>query len=233
MAELLQVVIPVCNEAGSIEATLDELYSELAGSLDLELIVCEDGSTDGTEQTLSLLEGRLPLTVISSRTRKGYSRAVLDGLRSTTAEWVLCLDGDGQCDPHDFWRLWNERTSAEVITGSRALRPEPWPRRFLSRTFRALFSMAFGTHIVDPSSPYVLIHQKVIRRLRDELGVFPQGFWWEFTARAIHHGFPVKEVPVGYRPRRRGETQIYRLTRIPMIGWTHVIGLLRLWRQLR
>jgi dolichol-phosphate mannosyltransferase len=233
MAELLQVVIPVCNEAGSIEATLDELHSELGGALDLELIVCEDGSTDGTDRTLSVLQGRLPITVISSRTRKGYSRAVLDGLRSTTSDWVLCLDGDGQCDPRDFWHLWKERPFAEVITGNRTLRPEAWPRRFLSRTFRFFFSMMFETHIEDPSSPYVLLHQTVIRRLRGELGLFPQGFWWEFTARAAHCGFRLKDVPVQYRPRTSGETQVYRLTRIPKIGWTHMIGLLRLWWQLK
>lgn len=232
-AGFLQVVLPVCNEAESIAGTLEELHDELPKSIQVEFIVCEDGSTDDTVAILSDLQKGLPLTVISSRTRKGYSRAVLDGLRSTKAPWVLCLDGDGQCDPRDFEKLWRLRGEGEVLTGSRLERPESWSRRFLSGSFRALFSVLFETGIRDPSSPFVLMSREVLETLVDEMGLFPQGFWWEFIARAVHQGFTVREVPIGYRQRRAGGTRVYELGRIPEIAWTHLIGLVRLWRELR
>ena len=96
----IEIVLPVHNEAASIEATLREFYRvATAQGLAVRVLACEDGSTDGTQEILLALERDLPLVACCAPDRLGYSRAVLQGLRAATAPVVGFIDSDGQCDP--------------------------------------------------------------------------------------------------------------------------------------
>lgn len=227
----LDIVLPVHNEAGSIEATVRELCDEIAPRLALRLIICEDGSTDGTVDVLTRLQARYPIQLITGPSRKGYSRAVIDGMRASRAPHLLTIDSDGQCDPRDFWTFWNNRQNADIVVGNRHPRRDPLFRRVLSGTFHAFFRLLFRTRVADPSCPYVLISREALAVVRPTLGVLEQGLWWEFTARASQLNLRVREVPVRHRARSAGETQVYRLGALPGIGLSHVLGLLTLWRH--
>jgi len=91
----LEILLPVHNEAGSIEATLREIYSELLPQVSLRFVICEDGSRDNTKEILQRLAETLPIKLILSEERKGYSRAVTDGMKALQAPYLLCLDSDG------------------------------------------------------------------------------------------------------------------------------------------
>lgn len=226
---LLQMILPVHNEAENIGAVIAEIAGELALQVPLEFIICEDGSTDGTQEVLLGLRKKFPLHLIVSKTRKGYARAVIDGLKVVRAPYTLCLDSDGQCDPKDFWRLWEQREHADVVVGWRVDRADPWFRIVLSRGFRLLHTLLFRVPIHDPSCPYVLIHKRVLDRIIPELGVLEQGYWWEFTARAHRRGFKIIELPVTHRRRFGGTPRVYKLRKLPSIGFWHVLGLFRIW----
>src|SRR6476646_9934800 len=103
----IDVVLPVHNEGASISRTLHEFHRVvmLEGGQPIRFVVCEDGSSDDTVPVLQNLATELPLKLISDPVRKGYSRAVIDGCRGTTSDWVGFIDSDGQCDPDDFARL--------------------------------------------------------------------------------------------------------------------------------
>ena len=115
----LEVLLPVHNEAESIESTLDEIYQAISRVTNMRFIISEDGSSDGTPQILQDLATRYPIKLISGPERKGYSRAVIDGLKMVEAPYVLCLDSDGQCDPADFAEFWSKRERANVLIGWR------------------------------------------------------------------------------------------------------------------
>ena len=232
MTSALEVILPVHNEAESIEATLREWHSELR-SLSPTFIVCEDGSRDQTVAVVRALAEELPIKLLTSSERKGYSRAVIDGMVATTSDFVLCVDSDGQCDPTDVWRLWNERHRYDLVKGRRTKREDPFVRRFLSGLFRLYYTALFPVPGRDPSCPYLLMRKAVIDRLLPELGVLDQGFWWEFVARAHRRNFTMLEVPVSHRPRAAGMTQVYRWRRMPRIGISHGLGLLVIWWQTR
>ena len=87
---IIDVVLPVHNEGASIAATLREFHRVvmLEGGQPIRFVVCEDGSSDDTVPVLEKLATELPLKLISDPVRKGYSRAVIDGFRGTTSEWV-------------------------------------------------------------------------------------------------------------------------------------------------
>jgi glycosyltransferase involved in cell wall biosynthesis len=220
----LQVILPVHNEADSIEKTIREIYREISSKVVMEFIVCEDGSVDNTKAILNQLSTEFPIKLIMSNERKGYSKAVKDGMKAMDARYLLCLDSDGQCDPHDFWKFWDSRDQYDVLIGWRTKRADPGLRKILSRFFYLVYKLFFNVPSHDPSCPFVLARKDVIESLADEMERMQQGFWWEFTARAYLHGFKIKEI----RLRFAGKTQVYHLKKMPGIGLRHFLALFQI-----
>jgi glycosyltransferase involved in cell wall biosynthesis len=225
--------MPVHNEGASIAATLREWHHELSGRARAQFVICEDGSTDDTLAALSRLCDELPIIVVTSAGRKGYSRAVIDGLNATSAPYVLAVDGDGQCSPADFWKFWERREQHDVIIGWRQQRADSLLRRAISAAFKLYYRRLFPVVVRDPSCPYLLIRRRVIEALGPRLGVLPQGLWWEFIARASREPFSIVDLPVASRGRHSGRTRIYQIDKLPGIAVSHLAGLLRVWRQTR
>jgi dolichol-phosphate mannosyltransferase len=229
----LEVLLPVHNEAESIEGTVREIYDALSPQTGLRFIICEDGSVDETKQVLLRLSQQFPIKLLMSDERKGYSRAVIDGMKSLAADYLLVLDSDGQCDPKDFGKFWDARDRQDVAIGWRVKRSDSLLRKALSRTFYLVYQLLYRVPVHDPSCPFVLAHKRVIDGLVLELGEMKQGFWWEFTARAHRRGFSIREFPVNHRDRSAGKTQVYRLNRLPGIGYRHFVALFKIWHQSR
>ncbi len=229
----IEILLPVHNEGDGIEAVIREIYAEISPKVSMQFIICEDGSVDNTKEVLSRLEKELPMKLLLGAERKGYSRAVRDGLEVMSAPYLLCLDSDGQCDPKDFWSFWQKREEQDVILGWRTQRADPFWRRIFSRFFYLIYQLFYRIPVHDPSCPYMLAKQKVIKRLLPELGEMQQGFWWEFIARVHRRGFLILELPVKHRERLVGVTQVYRLRKLPGIGYRHFIALFKIWAQTR
>jgi len=221
----LEVLLPVYNEAPTIENVISEIYEELSPRVSMRFIISEDGSTDNTKEILHDLSTKYPIEVISSKMRKGYSRALIDGMKCATAPWILCLDADGQCDPRDFWMFWKARSDYDVLCGWRTERADKWIRIFLSTTFRIFYKILFHIPLHDPSFCYVLVRREVIRKLLPYLGHMKQGFWWEFNAVAYLEGCSLTEFPVHHRRRHKGDTKVYGWSEIPKIAFSHIIAL--------
>ncbi len=229
----VEVLLPVHNEAESIEQTLQEIYEVVSPAASMRFLLCEDGSADGTQTVLQRLASTLPIRAFHGPERKGYSRAVIDGFRRVEAPFVLFLDSDGQVDPRAFLQAYPLREQFDVIIGWRVSRADPWYRKLMSGAFRTAFRMMFHVPVHDPSCPFLLIRRPVLEAIVDTLGVLKQGFWWEFTGRVCAAGFRVTEIPIVHRKRSAGQTQVYRLRKIPSIGWSHLLGLFVIRRQLQ
>jgi dolichol-phosphate mannosyltransferase len=229
----VEVLLPVHNEGESIEATIRGMAAELSPQVNLGFIVCEDGSRDNTKTVLRSLASELSLRLNLSDDRKGYSRAMREGFAMVEADYVLCLDSDGQCDPKDFSRFWQQRNTADILIGWRVHRADTLLRRTFSRFFYLLYQTVFRTPVHDPSCPYVLIPRAVAHQLSSELGEMKEGFWWEFVARSHRRHLSILEIPVNHRLRSAGVTQVYRWSKMPGIFVRHTIALFRIWGQTR
>jgi glycosyltransferase involved in cell wall biosynthesis len=229
----IEILLPVHNEAESIGATVREIYDELSPRLKIGFIICEDGSKDNTRDILTNLSQDLPLRLNMSAARKGYSRAVREGMHMLEADYLLCLDSDGQCDPKDFWAFWETRAQFDIVLGWRVDRADNFIRRTFSRFFYFIYQVAFRVPVHDPSCPYVLIKKAAAARLVDELGAMQQGFWWEFVARAHRRKFKIKELPVNHRLRSSGVTQVYSWRKMPSIFLSHLLAIFRIWSETR
>jgi dolichol-phosphate mannosyltransferase len=203
------------------------------GAQPIRFVVCEDGSTDNTVQVLEDLARQLPLLLISDTERKGYSRAVIDGFRKSTSNWVAFIDSDGQCDPADFASLLSLREKGDLIVGWRNPRSDHWIRLAMSGAFRLVYRTLFSVPARDPSCPYLLIRKSALEQiLSGKIGILRQGFWWEFLARAAAHRIRIVQTPVKHRVRTSGVTQVYRASKVPRIAFEHLLGLCHLKREL-
>lgn len=228
----VSVILPVHEEAESIEAVVREIYEELRHQVGVHFVVCEDGSRDGTKDVLRTLSQEIPMSLEMSDERKGYSQAVLDGLHMVDTPYFVCLDSDGQCDPKDFWSLWRLIDTTDIVIGRRVPRRDAWQRRALSKGFYLVFKSLFRVKVHDPSCPFVVGHRRVIQSLPDKPAL-DEGFWWEFVARMSGQGYRIEEVRIRHRARAMGRTKVYTWRTIPRIARTHVAGLWRIKRELR
>jgi dolichol-phosphate mannosyltransferase len=229
----LQVLLPIHNEAESIEATIEEIFAQISPVVPMQFLLCEDGSKDNTKEVLRQIAQRVPAKLLLSDERKGYSRAVRDGMLAAEAPYLLCLDSDGQCDPKDFRQFWECRNEADVLIGWRVDRADNKMRKLMSRSFYMIWRSLFRCPIHDPSCPFMLAPRNVISEIAPRMGAMKEGFWWEFLARVHRSGYKLLEFPVQHRQRAAGITQVYRLKKLPGIGYKHFLALFKILSETR
>jgi dolichol-phosphate mannosyltransferase len=227
----VEIVLPVYNEAETIEATVRDIYEVLPEEPSFVLRISEDGSTDGTKQILAELQRTFPIEARTHDSRKGYSQAVADAIIASKAPYTLVMDADGQFDPRDFQAFWERRNDADVIAAWRVKRIDSPLRRGLSRGFYWLYRLLFRIPLHDPSCGYVLVRTSVAKSVIPPRPRMRVGFFWEFAARAHRAGFSLAEVPIRHRARPGGETRVYTLNKLPGIAFGEVKGLLQVWRE--
>lgn len=229
----LDVVVPAQNEADTIAAVLHELVAALSSWSNPRVIVCEDGSEDGTPELVRALARELPVVLCSAHNRFGYTGAVLRGLEQVRTEHVLVLDGDGQYDPGDAVKLFERREQADIVLGRRVPRHDSRLRLLMSASFGVLYQSLFRTPVHDPSCSLALVRRASVSPILREVRCMPYGFWWELIARAHVAGLRVSEQDVRHRQRKNGGSRAFPLRSIPKRTLGQLVGLSRLLIDLR
>src|SRR3989442_757541 len=229
----LTVLLPVHNEANSIEQVLTEFWEEVVRRTSAKVLICEDGSTDGTDRVLQDLALRYPMRFVTGANRKGYADAVQDGLEQVDTSFVFFADSDGQYYPEDFWKLWPHVGDYDMVIGCKINRDEPWHRFILSRGFHLLAKIMTGVSLKDMDCGFRVLRREVATQILPEVGSLPFSFWAEFTILAETRGVRITEVPVSHKSRNYGTTSIYTLQRLPLIVLTQILGLATLSRRLK
>jgi glycosyltransferase involved in cell wall biosynthesis len=227
------VLLPVYNEFDIIERVVLEIYDVIGSRMPLEIVISEDGSTDGTKDVIRRLSEIYPLKAILSPMRKGYARGIIDGLNFVESSYVLVTDSDGQHDPRDFWKLWELRREYDIVSGWRVKRADPLHRKIMSRTFQFMARKVFNLpDFKDITAPFKLMRAEVAKEIAGECKYMRESFWTEFTIRAYKKGYRIGEVPVTHRPRLDGTTRVYKPSKIPRIAITQLHALIKLRREL-
>ncbi len=222
------IVMPVHNEAPSIERVLRSYDLEIASKIGTEIFVCEDGSTDGTREILTRLAQELPLSILAEEARLGYAGSVKKALRLAQGDLIFFSDSDGQYDPKDFWTLAKAMNHSDMAIGRKVKREEPWHRIALSRGFHLIARILFGNQLHDIDCGFRIVRKKVIDEVLGLVRDLPYSFWAEFTIIATLQGFKVLEIPVSHQARLHGTTTIYRPRYLPKIVLSQLRGLIKL-----
>jgi glycosyltransferase involved in cell wall biosynthesis len=202
---VLSVVVPVYNEERSVATLLAELAQVLEGLDDTwEIVVVDDGSTDGTFATLARLSAESSyLCVVRLRRNEGKATALDIGFAEAEGDVVVTIDGDGQDDPHEIPGLLAKLDEGyDLVTGWKSSRRDPWTRRVVSRIFNAVTGRVSGVRLHDMNCGLKAARSEVLAgiRLYGELHRF-------LPVLAHYQGFHVAEVPVNHRPRRHGRSR--------------------------
>ena len=228
----LSVVMPVYNEAYIIEKSIRSFYNELKGKIDFEIIVAEDGSTDGTKEILKRLKKELKIRAYMHKERKGVLRANKEALRYPKYEWILLVDSDYQFDPKNIWRLLPYTKDYDVILGLKVKRKDPFYRIVLSKGFNFLLRVFLKVPLKDMDTGFKLIKKEVVREVVKEVGVLSY-FTSEFVVRSYYKGFKIVEVPVTHWKREGGNSNVFPVRKIPSVVIKELIALYKFNKEIK
>jgi glycosyltransferase involved in cell wall biosynthesis len=203
---LLTVIVPVFNERNTVAEILRRMRAvELP--VDLEIVVVNDASSDGTEKVLAALEDST-VRVLNHQDNKGKGAAIRTGLQHARGDLVLVQDADLEYDPEDWPRLLTPimRGKARIVYGSRFTGERKnmlfwhWVgNRFLSLATNLLYN----TTLSDMETCYKLFDRTVLEGITIESDRFE--FEPEITAKLLRRGHRIYEVPISYAGREFDE----------------------------
>src|SRR4051812_45239509 len=206
----LSVIIPVYNEEQTIDEVIDRVAAVDLGAVEKEIVIANDGSTDGTR---GLIDARrwpagLPVHVYHSPINMGKGAAVRLGLAFATGDILLVQDADLELDPGEYTRLLEPLLDgrADVVYGSRFLTPTgrvPAKTRAANRFLTVLTNVLFGGRLTDMETAYKVLRREALAGVR--LRAVGFDIEPELTARLLLAGRRILEVPISYNPRRTDE----------------------------
>ncbi|HYE34174.1 glycosyltransferase family 2 protein [Methylocaldum sp.] len=228
----LSVVVPVHNEEDNVQPLIAEIDQALINAGHYEMIFVDDGSTDGTQASLSGLRAQYPrLRVLYHRRCCGQSTALLTGIRAARGRIIATLDGDGQNNPADIPKLISalkeldqDRANA-MVAGFRKRRKDTGWRRFSSKIANAVRGSLLGDNTPDTGCGLKVFSRELFLSLPyfDHMHRF-------LPALVQRAGGKIASVEVDHRARLRGVSKYGTWHRL-WVGIVDLFGVM--WLQQR
>jgi len=212
--ELLSIIVPVFNEVRTVRAVIERL-SSIALPINREILIVDDGSTDGTRGVLSdVKRGGAPVTVIEAARNAGKGSAIRLGLSQVSGTIVAIQDADLELDPQELASLIQPIVAreADVVYGSRFLNGAsgaPLMTVAANRVLTGVTNVLYGSSLTDMETCYKVMRTEIARSLdltANRFDIEP-----EITARLLRRGYRIRELPVRFDPRSRAQGK--------KIGW--------------
>jgi glycosyltransferase involved in cell wall biosynthesis len=224
----VSVVIPVYNEIATVRTALDALVAKRMPGYELQLIIVESNSTDGSRDVVLGYRDRPLVTVILEETPKGKGHAVRAGLAVAKGDIIIIQDADLEYDLEDYEKLLAPiaRREYAFVLGSRHTKGAWAIRKFTDQklhaltlnlahwTFTLMINASLGVWLHDPFTMYKVFRRDCITGLRLECNRFD--FDWELLIKLIRKGYRPVEIPVSYRSRSFNEGKKVSMVRDPL-----------------
>lgn len=223
----LSIIVPVFNEKNTIAEILKRIEAvDLSAAK--EIIIIDDGSTDGTREILKTLENKYK--IIYQPKNSGKGSALRAGFREATGDWLVVQDADLEYNPNDFKIMLEKimEPGVEVVYGSRRLEHSYFKTRHSGYVYAVggifitwFTNLLYNTKITDEPTCYKMFKTDFFKSINLTCRRFE--FCPEVTAKIARRGVKIFEVPISYRPRHKSEGK--------KINWRD--GLEALWTLLK
>lgn len=202
----LSVLIPVFNEKNTIKEIVKRVK---ATGLVYEIVIVDDGSTDGTRDLLKEIEQDPMIRVILHEKNAGKGAALRTALQAATGEVLLIQDADLEYHPNEYPGLLKpiEEGMADVVYGSRFLgaphRAILFWNMIANKLLTTMTNILYNTILSDMETGYKVFRREVVADLKLRANRFD--FEPEFTAKILKKGVRVFDVPISFNPREYSE----------------------------
>ena len=217
----LSVIIPVYNEAKNINEILKRVQAQ---NLANEIVVVDDGSTDGTRAMLAEVHGKNNVHVILHERNQGKGAAVVTGFKAARGDILLIQDADLEYDPRDYPQILKpiEEGIADVVYGSRFLggarRVAMFWHMLANKMLTAMTNILYDTILTDMETGYKAFRRNVIEGMTIHARRFD--FEPDFTAKILKRRYRIFEVPITFNPRDYSEGKKIKLKDAFSAVWT-------------
>ena len=217
----LSVVMPCYNEVDTIEAILEQVRDV---QLAKEIVIVDDGSTDGTRDILDKLKGDDDLNIIYHEVNQGKGAALVTGFQAATGDVIIIQDADLEYDPRDYAAMLEaiEEEISPVVYGSRFLGAPRKAMNFWNMVANKILTLAtnilYNAILSDMETCYKMFKKEVVADMTIRSKSFD--FEPEFTAKVLKKGIRIYEVPVRYKGREWDEGKKIKWTDAPIALWT-------------
>jgi glycosyltransferase involved in cell wall biosynthesis len=203
---LLSVIVPVFNERTTVAEVIRRIKA-VEVPLEIEVIVVDDGSSDGTDKVLAAM-GDSTVRIINHPQNRGKGAAIRTGLEAVRGDLVLIQDADLEYDPADWSKLLDPilRGKARVVYGSRFTgeRKNMLPLHWIGNRFLSLVTnLLYSSTLSDMETCYKLFDRRVLQGITVQSDRFE--FEPEITAKVLRRGYRIYEVPISYAGREADE----------------------------
>ncbi|MCC7178107.1 MAG: glycosyltransferase [Acidobacteria bacterium] len=211
----LTVIMPVYNEQPTFRRLFDQVHAKALPGVDIDIIVVESGSTDGSSEAVDAVAGLPRVRVLHEPRAYGKGHAVRAALALADGDLILIQDADLEYDVNDYEQLVAPLASgrAAVVLGARHdPKDGSWKMRRFSddallsalmgfghTVFRVLFNVVYGTRLRDPFTMFKVFRRDCLYGLTFESNRFD--FDWELVAKLVRAGYAPIEIPVNYSSR--------------------------------
>ena len=198
----ISVIIPTFNEAKTINEIIRRVQAENVAD---EILVVDDGSTDGTRQELESLNDKGNVRMILHERNLGKGAAIRTGIQKAKGDVIIIQDADLEYNPRDYRALLQpiEDGIADVVFGSRFLgaprRPVMFWHMVANQLLTFMTNILYNTILTDMETGYKVFKREVARDLRLRAKRFD--FEPEFTAKILKRKIRLFEVPITFNPR--------------------------------
>lgn len=229
------LTMPVFNEIEVIEDVVKKNFKFIRKFPNANLLISEDGSTDGTKELLQKLQKKMGFILYTSKGRKGAAQGQRDALAAALkekADTILITDSDNQHDPKDFDILLPHLKDTDMVLGRKNNRQDPAARVYGSKLWNSYLNMYFGMNLKDANTGFRVMKRKVVEELLPDNDTFPECVLSEMTIRAKYAGFTMKEFSVSHFARETAP-RAWNPNKLPSIGWTLLKKTLLLKKELK
>lgn len=208
----LYITIPAYNEEENIENVVRSWYKILSfGSPDSRLVIADSGSIDNTHNILLNLQKELDKIIILSDTFKEHGPKLIYMYKyaiDNNADYIFQTDSDGQTDPNEFEKFWNDRLNYDIILGNRRVRGDGFVRKIVECIVCLLLFIIFGIRVPDANAPFRLMKTNIVSKYIDRFNIDYNLPNIMLTCFFKYYNENMKFIDITFSPRKKGVNSI-------------------------